>query len=124
MGVSTLMVRVCVHLSTFLYDCHIRMHACVPSVYLYGSMLSHDNGWVCPCIGVSAMLVDTLFSEMQQQRLPAQVQSVYMTAFQIVNETIQDLVQSQQSDADAKQWSSKGQLTRSALFVFLGCVTV
>lgn len=56
------------------------------------------------------MLVDTLFSEMQQQRLPAQVQSVYMTAFQIVNETIQDLVQPQQPTDDAKQWSSKGQL--------------
>lgn len=57
------------------------------------------------------MLVDTLFSEMQQQRLPAQVQSVYMTAFQIVNETIQDLVQTQQFADGSKQWPSRGQLT-------------
>ena len=57
------------------------------------------------------MLVDTLFSEMQQQRLPAQVHSVYVTAFQIVDETIQDLLQSQQPDDHTKQQSSKGQHT-------------
>lgn len=66
------------------------------------------------------MLVDTLFSEMQQQRLPAQVQSVYMTAFQIVNETIQDLVQTQQPEVDPTHLSSKGQLTRSAMFFCAG----
>ena len=63
------------------------------------------------------MLVDTLFSEMQQQRLPVQVHSVYVTAFQIVDETIQDLLQRQQPDDHPQQRSSKGQQSQpSALF--------
>ena len=57
------------------------------------------------------MLADMLFSEMQQQRLPVQVRSVYMTAFQIVDETIQDLLQTQQPGDHTKQRSSKGQHT-------------
>ena len=57
------------------------------------------------------MLVEALFSEMQQQRLPAQVHSVYVTAFQIVNESIQDLLQTQQPDAGAKPRHLKGELT-------------
>ena len=55
------------------------------------------------------MLADMLFSEMQQQRLPVQVRSVYMTAFQIVDETIQDLLQTQQPGDHTQQRSSKGQ---------------
>ena len=54
------------------------------------------------------MLVDALFSEMQQQQVPVQVQSVYVTAFQIVDETIQDLLQTQQPADHPKQRSSKG----------------
>lgn len=63
------------------------------------------------CTGVSGMLADMLFSEMQQQRLPVQVRSVYMTAFQIVDETIKDLLHTQQPGDHTKQRSSQGQHT-------------
>ena len=56
------------------------------------------------------MLVEALFSEMQQQRVASQVQSVYVTAFQIMDETIQDLLQPQQPDADSRQHRRRGEL--------------
>lgn len=58
--------------------------------------------------GVSSLLVDSLFSEIQQQRLPAEVQSVYVTAFQIMNETIQDLLHTHMPVSDSKQQQKKG----------------
>lgn len=59
------------------------------------------------------MLVETLFSEMKQRRLPAEVHSVYVTAFQIVNESIQDLVQTQHPGAGAHQPHLKGEHTHT-----------
>lgn len=59
--------------------------------------------------GLSTTLVENLFLEIQQRRLPAEVQSVYVTAFQIMNETIQDLLQMHEAEADAKQSHRRGQ---------------
>lgn len=53
-------------------------------------------------------MVESLFLEIQQRRLPAEVQSVYVTAFQIMNETIQDLLQMREAEADAKQSHRRG----------------
>ena len=47
--------------------------------------------------------MESLFLDIQQRRLPAEVQSVYVTAFQIVNETIQDLLQMREAEAELKQ---------------------
>ncbi|KAL0051815.1 hypothetical protein WJX82_002647 [Trebouxia sp. C0006] len=58
--------------------------------------------------GLSTTLVESLFLEIQQRRLPAEVQSVYVTAFQIMNETIQDLLQMREAEADAKQSHRRG----------------
>ena len=52
--------------------------------------------------------MESLFLEIQQRRLPAEVQSVYVTAFQIMNETIQDLLQMREVEADAKQSHRRG----------------
>ena len=59
------------------------------------------------------MLVESLFSEMNQQRLGAQVHSVYVTAFQIVNESIQDLLQTRHPGADPNQRHVKGELSNT-----------
>ena len=49
-----------------------------------------------------------MFLEIQQRRLPAEVQSVYVTAFQIMNETIQDLLQMREAEAEVKQSHRRG----------------
>lgn len=59
------------------------------------------------------MLVNSLLSEMMQQRLGTQVHSVYVTAFQIVNESIQDLLQTQHAGADRRQRRLKGERTNT-----------
>ncbi|KAL0034861.1 hypothetical protein WJX77_010604 [Trebouxia sp. C0004] len=56
--------------------------------------------------GLSTILVESLFLEIQQRQLPAEVQSVYVTAFQIMNETIQDLLQVR--EAEVKQSHRRG----------------
>ncbi|KAL0028659.1 hypothetical protein WJX79_008659 [Trebouxia sp. C0005] len=67
-----------------------------------------DDEDVSSSTGVSTTLVESLFLEIQQRRLPAEVQSVYVTAFQIMNETIQDLLQIREAEADAKQSHKRG----------------
>jgi len=52
--------------------------------------------------------VESLFLEIQQRRLPAEVQSVYVTAFQIMNETVQDLLQMREAEAEVKQSHRRG----------------
>lgn len=49
-----------------------------------------------------------MFLEIQQRRLPAEVQSVYVTAFQIMNETVQDLLQMREAEAEVKQSHRRG----------------
>ena len=58
--------------------------------------------------GVSGMLVQKLLEEMQDDCLPTKVQSVYMTAFQILGESIQDLLQTPAPGATDKQQTGKG----------------
>ena len=52
--------------------------------------------------------MESLFLEIQQRRLPAEVQSVYVTAFQIMNETIQDLLQMREAEVEVKQSHRRG----------------
>ena len=52
--------------------------------------------------------MESLFLEIQQRRLPAEVQSVYVTAFQIMNEAIQDLLQMREAETDVKQSHRRG----------------
>ena len=58
--------------------------------------------------GISTLLVQKLFQEMQDRRTSARVQSVYITAFQILGEAVQDLLQTPAPAALSKQQRSKG----------------
>ena len=68
-------------------------------------------------VGLSQALVDRLFYQIDQGQQPAQVHSVYMTAFQIQDERIQDLLQAQPSISSARQLQRKGEAARTVAFL-------
>ena len=85
----------------------------------YSDLPLKCNKTVCVCTGVSALLVESLFSEMQQPRLAVEVHSVYVTAFQIVNESIQDLLQTQNPSADPAQRHLHGELANTSVHILV-----
>ena len=87
---------------------------------MYPSACCQEGVDIC-IAGLGVTLVESLFLEIQQRRLPAEVHSVYVTAFQIMNETIQDLLQTHGAEADTKQRKKGKEACRKGMLKGMSC---
>lgn len=63
--------------------------------------------------GLNQVLVEQLFSQLDEGQVAAQVQSVHMTAFQIQEERIQDLLQPQPASNSPRHVRRTGEQPKS-----------